>query len=94
MTINIKNYPNGLIVKKNYPNGQLAIFFHNNNGEPIAELSLFEDSIELTSNEIVLKNYSENSQIAQEFLASQILIPTDRFVLIGSHLCPICEVAI
>ncbi len=94
MNIKSEKYPDGLILKKNYPNGQLAVFFHNNDGEPIAELSVNEDSVELNSNEIVLKDYAENSQIAHELLDSQILIPTDRFVLIGSNLCPICKIAI
>ncbi|NVM56319.1 MAG: hypothetical protein HWN66_21660 [Candidatus Helarchaeota archaeon] len=94
MTIKSEKYPEGFIIKKNYPNGKLAVFYHNKDGEPLAELSVFEDSIELTSNEIVLKNYSENSEIAHELVDSQILIPTDRFVLIRSHLCPICKVAV
>ena len=94
MTIKSEKDPKGFILKKNYPNGQLAIYYHNNDGEPIAELSVIQDSIELTSNEIVLKNYSENSEIAHELIDSRILIPTDRFILIGSHLCPICKVAI
>jgi len=94
MSIKNKYYSNGFFTKKYYPNGQLAIFFHTKDGEPIAELSVNEDTVELDSNEIILKDYSENSQIAQEFINSQIFIPTDRFVLIGTHLCPICEVAI
>ncbi len=94
MSIKNEKYLNGLIVKKSYPNGQLAVFYHNNDGEPIAELSIYEDSIDLASNEIVLKNYSENSQMAQEFLESEILIPTDRFVLIRTNLCPICKITI
>ena len=94
MSIKSEKYPKGFILKKNYPNGQLAIYYHNNDGEPIAELSVIKDSIELSSNEIVLKNYSENAEIAHEFLDARILIPTDRFVLIGTHLCPICKVFI
>ena len=89
-----ENYAEGLIIKKRYSNGQLAVFLHNKNGEPIAELSVNENSIDLAPNEIILKNYSENSTIAQEFHDSKIFIPTDRFILIGSHLCPICKVAI
>ena len=87
-------YFQGDITKKKYKNGQLAIFVNGSNGEPIAELSINDYSIDLASNEIILKNYSENSQIAQDLLDSEVLIPTNRFFLIGSHLCPICEVAI
>jgi len=87
-------YFQGNITKKKYKNGQLAIFVNGSDGEPIAELSINDYSIDLDSNEIVLKNYSENSQISQDLLDSEVLIPTDRFLLIGSHLCPICEVTI
>ena len=86
-------YFQGEITKKKYQNGQLAIFVNGSDGEPIAELSINDYSIDLASNEIVLKNYSENSQIAKDLLESEVLIPTDRFLLIGTHLCPICEVA-
>ena len=89
-----ENYAEGLIIKKRYSNGQLAVFLHNKNGEPIAELSVNENLIELAPNEIILKNYSENSIIAQEFIESKMLLLTDRFVLIGPHLCPICRVSI
>ena len=84
----------GEIIKKKYNNGHLAIFVNDRNGEPIVELSINDYSIDLASNEIVLKNYSENSQIAKDLLDSEVLIPTDRFLLIGSHLCPICKVNI
>ena len=40
----------------------------------------------------IKKNYSENSIIAQEFLDSKAFTPTDRFILIGAHLCPICQI--
>ena len=64
-------YFQGEITKKKYKNGQLAIFVNGSNGEPIAELSINDYSIDLTSNEIILKNYSENSQIAQDLLDSE-----------------------
>lgn len=94
MPIKENKAKNRIIVKKHYSNGQLAVFIHKNDGEPIAELSINEDSIELSSNEIVLKYYDENSRIAQEFLDSELILPTDRFILIGSHLCPICRVEV
>ena len=92
----IKNqiYSEGTITKKKYKNGLLAVFLNDRKGESVAELSINDDSIELDFNEFVLKNYSENSEIAQSLLDSKLIIPTDRFVLIGSHLCPICKVAI
>ncbi len=89
-----ENYSEANIIKKQYSNGQLAVFVHNYDGEPLAELSIDDSSIELASNEIILNNYSENSTIAQDFLDSKVCVPTDRFVLIGSHLCPICRIAV
>ncbi|MFX1392207.1 MAG: hypothetical protein ACFFAH_01415 [Promethearchaeota archaeon] len=89
-----QKYLEGYFIKRYYPNGQLAVFFQNYKSEPIAELSIFKNSVELGSNEIILKNYSENVIIAQDLLESNILIPTDRFALIGSHLCPICRIAV
>jgi len=75
-----------------YSNGQLAVYVHDNNGEPLAELSIMHDSVELAPNEFVLKYYSENEDLAQELLKSHLIVPTNRFILVGSHLCPICEV--
>ena len=89
-----QNYPRGIIRTKYYPNGQLAVYYQDTNGEPIAELSINEDSIQLDSDEIILKNYSENAKIAKDFLDSEILLPTERFVVIGSYLCPICKVCV
>jgi len=78
--------------KKRYLNGQLAVFVHNQNGEPLAELSIKHDSLELASSEFILKDYSENKELAQEFIYSKLITPTNRFILIGSHLCPICQI--
>jgi len=77
---------------KHYLNGQLAVFIHNNSGEPIAELSIMNNSVELAPNEFILKDYSENKNLAQDLIDSQFITPTNRFILIGSHLCPICQI--
>lgn len=77
---------------KRYSNGDLGVFVQENDGEPIAELSIMKDSTDLASNEFILKDYSENESIAQEFIGSQLIIPTNRFILIGTHLCPICKI--
>ena len=77
---------------KQYINGQLAVYVHDINGEPIAELSIMHNSIDLAPNEFILKDYSENKGLAEEFLDSNLFIPTDRFILVGSHLCPICQI--
>ncbi len=78
---------------KPYSNGQLGVFVHDKSGEPIAELSVMENSVELEPNEIILKDYSENTDLAQELINSEIILPTERFILVGSRLCPICKVS-
>ncbi len=75
-----------------YPNGQLAVFVHTISGEPIAELSIMHNSVELTPNEFILKDYSENEEIAHDFFTSDLFKATDRYILIGSHLCPVCQI--
>ncbi|MCK4780140.1 MAG: hypothetical protein KAT57_08130, partial [Candidatus Lokiarchaeota archaeon] len=75
-----------------YFNGQLAVFLHGNSGEPIAELSIMHDLVELAPNEFILKDYSENKDLANEFFEAELINTTDRFILVGSHLCPICQI--
>jgi len=77
---------------KRYDNGQLAVFIHDNSGKPIAELSIMYDSVELTPNEFILKDYSENKNLAQFLIDSQFITPTNRFILISSHICRICQI--
>lgn len=73
-----------------YLNGQLAVFFQDYRGEPIAELSLMSELVQLAPDEFILKDYSENQDLAKKLIEFQLINTTDRFVLIGSHLCPIC----
>lgn len=89
--IDIKTGFRGKFSIQHYPNGQLAILVNDFDNFPMAELSLMDDSIELGPNEFILKDYSENSELIDYFLDSGIIKPTDRFVLIGKHLCPICQ---
>jgi len=77
---------------KQYLNGQLAVYVHDFNGEPLAELSIMHNSIELAPNEFILKDYSENEEIAQDCFESNFFKATGRYVLIGSHLCPIFQI--
>lgn len=78
---------------KNYPNGQIGVFFQEMNGEPLAELSIMQDSIELASDEFILKDYSENSILIPDFLKSKLFVLTNRFVLIGVNLCPVFKIS-
>ncbi len=90
--INTQIALNSKLQKKYYSNGQLAIFAINYNDEPLAELSINCNSVELAPDEFILKDYAENKNIAQQFFESELIIPTDRFILIGSHLCLICQI--
>ena len=54
-----------------YFNGQLAVFVLGHMREPIAELSIMYDSIELAPNEFILKDYSENKDLAKEFFEAE-----------------------
>ncbi len=90
--INTQIALNSKLQKKHYSNGQLAIFVYNYNDEPLAELSIMCNSVELAPDEFILKNYAENKNLALQFFESELIIPTDRFVLIGSHLCLICQI--
>ena len=55
-------------------------------------ISIMCDSVELAPDEFILKDYAENKDIAQKFFGLGKIIPTDRFILIGSHLCLICQI--
>lgn len=77
---------------KRYLNGRLGVFVQEYDGEPIAELSVMSDSTELAPNEFILKDYSENEDLVLELFKLHLIKPTNRFVLVGSHLCPICEI--
>ena len=89
--IDIQTEFRGKFSLQHYANGQLAVFFNDFDDFPIAELSLMDDSVELGSNEFILKDYSENTELIETLLEQGIIIPMDRFVLIGGRLCPICQ---
>ena len=75
-----------------YSNGQLAVYIRGFSHEPIAELSIMEDSIELAPDEFILKDYSENEILIQDCYESNLFSVTQKFVLISSHLCPVCKI--
>jgi len=90
--INTQIVHNIKLHKMLYSNGQLAIFVFNYNDEPLAELSIMCNSVELAPGEFILKDYAENKDLAQKLFESEIILPSDRFILIGSHLCLICKI--
>ena len=83
---------NQKLITNRYINGQLAVFVKNEQGEPVAELSLASNTIDLEPNEFILKDYSENEEIANELINLGLIHFSERFVLIGSHLCPVCQI--
>lgn len=87
-------YSNKSIRKKIYANGQLAIYINDVDGQPFAELSVSKDSVYLDQDEFILKDYSENIELVEELVNLEAIALTDRFVLIGPHVCPICKVLI
>ncbi len=82
---------NQILELERYSNGQLAVFVQDYHGEPLAELSVTSDSVNLAPEEFILKDYSENRKLAKVLMESELISITDRYVLIGSHLCPICH---
>ncbi len=78
---------------KRYLNGQLAVFVQEISGEPLAELSLMNNSVELEEDEFILKDYTENKELVNHLIKLKVIKSINRFVLIGSHLCPICQIA-
>ena len=50
----------------------------------------YANSVQLAPNEFILKDYSENEDIANELIELGLIKFSKRFVLIGSHLCPVC----
>ena len=82
---------NRMFQTKHYSNGQLAVFMRDSDGQPLAELSVKIDSFDLAPDEFIFKDYSENSGLVQDLLDSKMVVPTDRFVLVGFHLCPVCK---
>jgi hypothetical protein len=91
MLINKRQFEKKLYTDR-YVNGQLAVFVHEYSGEPLAELSIMEDSVELAPNEFILKEYSENEEVVQEYIDANIISTVNRLVLVGSYLCPICQI--
>jgi len=88
---------NQIEIKRNlknnrYLNGQLAVFIRDISGEPLAELSIMDDSVELDWDEFILKDYSENEDLVNDLINSKVIKSINRFVMIGSHLCPICQI--
>ena len=80
--------------KERYVNGQMALFLDDEDGEPLEELSIMEDSVKLAWDEVILKDYSETLKLFRDLDRFGIIAQTDRFILIKSPVFPICKVLI
>lgn len=78
------------LLLKHYDNGDLAIFLQDE-GYPVAEISLKNDNTNLLPNEFILKSYSENALLLQYIKKAAFIKYTNSFLQIGNHLCPICR---
>ncbi len=87
-------YSKDIFRRERYENGQLALFLDDQDGNELAELSIAFKSLLLGRDEIILRDFSDDLELAENLEHSGIISKTDRFVLIGSYVCPICEVLI
>ncbi|MBN1802590.1 MAG: hypothetical protein JW891_13845 [Candidatus Lokiarchaeota archaeon] len=81
-----------ILRKRYYPNGQLAIFLRTDAGEALAELSISCDEIYLEEGEFVLKDVPENAHAIELLIEEGEFCLTDKFVLIGSRIYPVCRI--
>ncbi len=75
-----------------YASGDLSLNIIDRDGSPVAELSLDLPGVVRSPNEIILKVYGENQEIAARILTAKVLDPTPRHVLFGGCFCPVCKV--
>ncbi len=79
--------------RERHANGQLALVCDEEQGH-FKELSIAYDKIRLGRDEIILKDFSGDLELTEYLSKTGIISQTDRFVLIGSHVCPICKVLV
>ncbi len=77
-----------------YANGNLSLNMIDRDGNPLAELSLEAPGVAQSPDEIILKIYGENQEIAARLLTAKILTQTPRHIFVGGAFCPVCKVAI
>ncbi len=77
-----------------YASGHRSLNLICSDGSPVVEFSLDLPGVAQSPDEIILKTYGENQEIAAQIVTAKILIPTPRHVLIGGYFCPVCDVTI
>lgn len=80
--------------RERHANGQLALVLDDEKKGQLEELSIAHDMVKLDHDEIILKDFSDNLELTEYLSKSDIISQTDRFVLIDSHVCPICKLLI
>jgi len=80
--------------RERHANGQLALVLDDEKSGRLEELSIAQDTVRLGRDEIILKDFSNDLELTEYLTNRGIIAQTDRFVLIGSHVCPICKLLI
>ena len=91
------------VVKHQYNNGRTAlelIIAENDEtrelykGEPMATATVNMPSFNLESDEVVIKNYSENEGMLETLIVAGIVTPTGKSISNGFVSCPVCKLLI
>jgi hypothetical protein len=81
-------------VLETYSNGRPAIaLFDSENGSPIACATVNVPEVPLSSDEIIVKDYSENTGMLEALVAAGIVNVTDKTVPIGFAVGHVCKLA-
>lgn len=79
---------------KEYANGRTAICLFTENGEPYMVATVNMPEIKLDDDEVIIKNYSENTGILDALISSGIISAPVHFVDTGFVFSPICKLII
>ena len=79
--------------RERHANGQLALVRDEESGQ-LEDLTIAHDAVRLGRDEIILKDFSDNLKLTKHLVNNGIISQTDRFILIDSHVCPICKLLV
>lgn len=83
------------LIKGRYDNGRIGLeVIDAKDGEPLFTATVNLPDIELASDEVVIKNYSENEGLLEVLVAYNYVIPTGQVVETGYVSVPICQLLI
>jgi DNA-binding MurR/RpiR family transcriptional regulator len=94
MEFKTTSYGVAKVNKTTYADGNLAVALTDSNGSPLAKLSinLPDYAYLLGENQFFAKTYSENTEIAQDALASGLFRQFNTTVQNGWVECPVWEI--